>query len=109
MGGCCTQMNTIQVIQDFRLTFDSSTNSLGVIFLAPTDGASAEVVAHEITHAYHYGYNGSLSVATQLFASAVREGMAYVVAGLYGALSSTPSKYGDPWTFGDGPNYGVVA
>ncbi|MDY6947626.1 MAG: hypothetical protein SXG53_18110 [Pseudomonadota bacterium] len=104
VGGCCSQMGTIHVIQDMRFATEASSTILGVIFL-PANEASAETVAHEIAHVYHYKYNESLSVATQLFASAVMEGMGYVIPGLYGALSSDPSRYGDLWTFGDGPGY----
>lgn len=31
--------------------------------------------------------------------------MSDTIAGIYGALSSDPSKFGTPWIYGDGPNY----
>lgn len=103
IGACC-QMK-VEVIQDMRFRTDASTNSLGTIFLPSNQGDSAEIVAHEVTHVYHYKYNDVLGVSTQLFAGAVMEGIGYAIPAFYASLSGNPSKYGDPWTFGDGPGY----
>jgi hypothetical protein len=76
---------SIDVISNMRLILGAATNSLGRIFIPPTAGNSAEILAHEVAHAYHYKYNSSLGATTQLFAGAVMEGMADTIAGLYGA------------------------
>jgi hypothetical protein len=104
VGGCCSQMS-IEVMSNRRLLNDAMTSSLGRILIPGSEGASAEILAHEVAHAYHYAYNSNLTGTLPLFPSAVREGMADTIAGLYGALSSNPSNFGNQWIHGDGPGY----
>ena len=105
VGTCCSGMS-IELIQNMRLILGASTNSLGRIFIPGTEGNSAEILAHEVAHAYMYKYNSILGAASSLFPGAVKEGMADTIAGLYGKLSNNPTKFGtDQWIHGDGPGY----
>lgn len=101
---CCSQMN-VSIVQNTKFPYPSSWTTGPNILLLPVDSTSAEVMAHELGHAYVNTYNDALEVDGNLFAASVREGTAYLFAELIGAISGRTSRYGNQWVFGDGDYY----
>jgi hypothetical protein len=73
-----------------------------VIFLPLENSNSTETLVHEWAHAFVLFYNDALRPSQQRVALAFQEGMADVIQGLYGEISSNKGKFGDAFVIGDG-------
>ena len=108
MPRCCVGMGggtgpQIDVITNSEVVVNGGASAVGrgTIHLPPGD-VGVETLVHEWAHLYATTYNDRLGGYSDLFAAAVREGMADTIAGLYGAIASESGKFGDPFIYQDG-------